>query len=580
MKFLVRFSRGFWKGLVAIICQLGFNNTLAHEPTRFAYETKLDPKEGIALAQARSLSSIVSAPFESAEVCGLRVRLLDAETHQPVPGLIRITRADGRVVPLIGLVNRGTKLRDDHPAKKWFTMVEATEITVPRELVTIEAFSGLDTELARVTVDLSKRAKAALDLPLKSFFRTALKGWLSGNTHLHLNGLTREQADDYLRALPRADRLDLVFVSYLERVKADRDYVSNGYTLADLQRLGGPDLLFGNGQEHRHNFEGFGEGYGHVMFLNIRQLVRPVSIGAGITGEGPDWPPLRKGITEARGDGATVIWCHNTFGHEDVPDWLAGLVQAHNIFDGGAHGSYEDTFYRYLNIGLMVPFSTGTDWFLYDFSRVYVRVGADATLNVQSWLAALTAGRTFISNGPLLEFHAGKHEVGDTIRLSQPAKLSLSGRAMGRQNFERLELIDNGRVVQSFTNHPIGGHFEAVLDFTLPVNKPGWVALRVPGGSLDSNGAVVVPPATPVRGSGEAKNEMGEPLFAHTSPIYIELGGKKVFKKEAAEALVADMETALKTIPAKGKFTDNRQLDDVLKIYRDGIETLRQRLRP
>ena len=38
------------------------------------------------------------------------------------------------------------------------------------------------------------------------------------------------------------------------------------------------------------------------------------------------------------------------------------------------------------------------------------------------------------------------------------------------------------------------------------------------------------------------------------------------------------METALKVIPAKAKFADEAQREDVLKIYREGIATLRQRL--
>ena len=58
----------------------------------------------------------------------------------------------------------------------------------------------------------------------------------------------------------------------------------------------------------------------------------------------------------------------------------------------------------------------------------------------------------------------------------------------------------------------------------------------------------------------------------------IELGGKRVFKKEAAEALLTDMESALKVIPTKAKFVDDAQRDEVLKIYRDGIATLRQRI--
>jgi hypothetical protein len=520
---------------------------------------------------------VAATPLRAAETCQLTVRLIDAETRQPVPGLVRVTQADGRVVPMAGLVNRGAKLRDNHPAKEWFAVVEAAAIPVPRGPLTIEAFSGIETELARTEIDLTGRLTAQAELPLKSFFHARRHRWFSGNTHLHLSGLTRAQADEYLRVLPRADALDLVFVSYLERAQADRDYISNGYTLADLQKLGGPGLHFGNGQEHRHNFEGYGEGYGHVMFLNLRQLVRPVSIGSGITGQGPDWPPLRRGIAAARGDGAAIIWCHNTFGHEDTPNWLAGLLHAHNIFDGGVHGSYEDTFYRYLNLGLKVPFSTGTDWFIYDFSRVYARV--DKELNVRNWLAALAEGRTFISNGPLLELHAGENKIGDTVQLSQPGNLSLSGHAAGRRDFKQLELVHSGKVVHTVSSRAVGGHFEAALDFMLAVNEPGWVALRVPGGSLSSSGAVVVPPTTPIRGSGEAKNEMGEALFAHTSPVYIEFGGKRVFQKEAAQALLSDMESALKVIPMKANFDTDAQREEVLEIYRGGIETLQRGLR-
>jgi hypothetical protein len=86
------------------------------------------------------------------------------------------------------------------------------------------------------------------------------------------------------------------------------------------------------------------------MFLHTKKLIEPVSIGPGIMGQGTDWPSIRHGIDLARGDGATVVWCHNTFGYEDVPDWLAGVIDAYNIFDGGSRGDYEDSFYRFMNI--------------------------------------------------------------------------------------------------------------------------------------------------------------------------------------------------------------------------------------
>jgi hypothetical protein len=76
-----------------------------------------------------------------------------------------------------------------------------------------------------------------------------------------------------------------------------------------------------------------------------------------------------------------------------------------------------------------------------------------------------------------------------------------------------------------------------VLNFTLMANEPGWVALRVP--------------------TSEMKNEMGEVIFGPTSPISLEFNGQSVFRKDAAEALLAEMETALKVIPTKARFDDD-----------------------
>jgi hypothetical protein len=541
---------------------------LAHEPTRLSHEKSLDPRERAILADAGNLRAVVAEP-DKAATCELRLKLVDAETKQLLPGLVRVKRMDGSVVPLPGLVNRGTKLRSSHPAKNWFALPAPATLALPREELTVEAICNLETELARATLDLRGSDKHELTLAVKFFDRPAQRGWRNGNTHLHLQGLTRAQADDYLRAIPRADGLDLLFVSYLERIDADREYISNQYTLADLREFERGGVLFGNGEEHRHNFEGFGAGYGHVMFLNITKLVRPVSIGRGIMKEGPDWPPMQRGVQAARADGATVVWCHNAFGHEAVPNWLAGLVHAHNIFDGGAHGGYEDTYYRFLNAGLRVPFSTGTDWFIYDFARTHARV--ESPLTEQNWLAALRSGRTFIGNGPLLELRNGTNDIGDTVKLAQPGPLKFTAKAKGRGDFKGISLIHDGKAVQGAASRAVGGHFEAEIEHTLDITESGWVALRV------ESGALPVGPEAPARADGHA-NEMGEPLFGHTSAIYVEVAGKPIFKPEAARELIAEMEGAIADITAKGHFDNDAQRDEVLGVYRAGIGTLQKRV--
>src|SRR5262249_46080670 len=197
-------------------------------------------------------------------------------------------------------------------------------------------------------------------------FRPEKEKLAAGNTHLHLRGLSKADADEYLRQIPAADGLKVMFLSYLERKSDNKAYISNTYPVGELKEFRGTGVLFNNGEEHRHNFTAFGQGYGHVMFLDITKLVRPVSLGPGITGAGDDDRPLRTGIEEAREQGGAVLWCHNTSGYEDVPSALAGRFDALNVFDGSRGGDNEELSYRSLGGGMRLPVSYGTDVIVHD----------------------------------------------------------------------------------------------------------------------------------------------------------------------------------------------------------------------
>jgi hypothetical protein len=483
-----------------------------------------------------------------------------------VAGLVRIRDSKGRAVPLPPLMPRGLGLAPDHPSLQWYVLPEPMKLRLPRERLLVEAFHGLETEISRFEVDGRVKDQVTVQLPLVRFLNAAGRGWRGANTHLHLKEINRREADRYLRQVPAADGLDVLFVSYLERAEADKTYISNGYTEEELQSLGrAAGVLFGNGEEHRHNFGGFEEGYGHVMFLNLRKLIRPVSIGRGIMKEGPDWPPLRQGIDEAARQGATVVWCHNTFGLEDLPSWIDGKPHAQNIFDGDpeAHGSYQDTFYRYLNAGLRVPFSTGTDWFIYDFSRAYAAVQKLDT--TRDWLHALEAGRTFITNGPFLDLEVQGKLPGDTVSLEAPGFVRLKGSAVGRVDFGRIELIRNGDVLARFESKAKGGHFTASFDQSVRMEGPCWLALRIP-------------PAPAKPGPDVPRSELGGPLFAHTSPVYVELGGRKHVDAAVAKGLLDEMAQAREKIVKNGLFTTDHEKEHVLSIYAMAISALEKRL--
>ncbi|MDX1947786.1 MAG: CehA/McbA family metallohydrolase [Pirellulaceae bacterium] len=502
----------------------------------------------ISLAAAARFAQPAPLPGDGQKTCRLTVEMMLEGEPAAIAGLLRVTSlASGKAI-----VFRDEILREQN----WHALAPSTVLTVPREKLKIEALQGIETKLFTQEIDLAGKATETLQIKLQRLDHPARRGLVAGNTHLHLMKLTFAEADRYLRVVPRADGLQLVFLSHLRRIPDERDYISNTFTEGDLGRLSRGGVLFGNGQEHRHNFGPGGEGFGHVMLLNILKLIEPVSIGPGIMREGTDGIPLQRGIRQARGDGATVIWCHNTFGHEDLPNWVAGELHAQNIHDGGEHGTYEDTFYRYLNVGMKVPFSTGTDWFIYDFSRVYVPIEGEVT--AAGWLQQLTAGKTFITNGPLLEFSAGGKAIGETIAATGGEEIEISGRAIGRGNFRRLELIHNGQVIHAATATAADGTHAATLKHRLALSEPGWLALRIAGDAEN--------------------NEFGKPLFAHTSPIYVTVAGRSAFQVEVAGEMLAEMGQSREFVAKTAKFGDVGERTAVLRVYDEALAAWRKRI--
>jgi hypothetical protein len=458
---------------------------------------------------------------------------------------------------LAGPLDRLRGLPKNKDVHGWYVVPAAgVMVDLPRGKLTVEALSGLETALARREIDLTGKPPERVEVPLTFLFRPASLGLTAGNPHLHLSNLTRAEADEYLRTVPVADGLKVVFLSYLERAKADATYVTNEYPTGDLDAFRPAGLVVNNGEEYRHNLGPGGQGYGHVMFLNMTERIRPASLGPGITGAGFDDTPLRRGIDAARRQGATVLWCHNTFGFELVPSALTGRIDALNVYDGSRLGTFDDVYYKLLNVGLRLPVSTGTDWFVYDFSRDYVKV--DGTVTPASWLAGLKAGRCVLTNGPLLTLTVDEKEPGAVLTADGPRKAKVDLGAVGRLNFTAVELVHNGTVVARQLAEKKGEGYRAALTRELNVDGPGWLAARV---------------VSPTR------TEFGQTIYAHTSPVYLEAGGRRPFVAADATALRKQVATARDSIAADGSFSAGDRRRAVLAVYDEAEKLLTDRIK-
>lgn len=513
-----------------------------------------------------------------AEECQVHLKLTDSQTGEVLPGLISISDEDGTLCNPPELLNRGAGLehvsgwRQDSRGFAWASLPEPTIITLPQKKLQLRAFSGLETEITQVTLDLTGKEKADLTIPLKRFFNAASRGLQSGNTHLHVMKMTREECDRYLKTIPRGDGLHLVFLSYLERSGADAHYISNQYKLEDLKALSHEGTVnYGNGEEHRHNMKAYGQGYGHVMLLNIKELSLPVSIGPGIMKAGTDNPALQPGIDKARREGGTIVWCHNSYGLEDIPTFFTGRAQALNIHDGGSRDNYDTTFYRYLNAGLKIPFSTGTDWFVDDFARVYVpmeELPEDSQEYVQSWLVQLEAGRTMITNGPLLNLQVENQSPGATLNFTQPGEVTVTASALGRQNFGSLEIVLNGDVAKSIEPTQVGEHYEARISTSLNITESSWLAVRTPPMPFEQELLEKFP-----------RNELGQPLYAHTSPVYLTFNDQLRVDPAVVEELIEEVKEDRRTILKQAHFEDNQARARILDVYQEGLDELLRRLK-
>lgn len=453
----------------------------------------------------------------------IRGALRDGATGQPVAAKIRVTdMASGRAyMPEHAIKTMPQKTAPG--VKHYFYARGKYEIAVPPGRYQIEVVRGICHEEAIDNAEVGAGLSKVRDFDIPVLQDLHASRWYSGNTHTHYHLEIDEDPDDRLRMVPPAEALDVSVISYL--VRNDSPYITNRYPVGRLPEFSRDGTLMDMGEEARNN-KGFVDfGYGHCLFLNIPRAIEPVSTGLlSKDGKAPDFPTISMLCEQAQRIGGTTIWAHNGGGMEAPVAIAHGVVSAYNLGDG-KDADYE-RYYRFLNCGFRLPASTGTDWWIYDHNRVFVQVESDFTYD--SWIAGIRAGRTFISNGPLIEFTVNGKPPGSTLQASE--RLQVKARALSRLPFDRLQIVRDGVVVaeQAAVNRR-----EASLEREIPVEQGGWIAARV---------------------ESSAKTHALFGVFAHSSPVYYRVDGTPSRRAEAAGAFVDEIEQSVRFIRKSYKF--------------------------
>jgi hypothetical protein len=219
-----------------------------------------------------------------------------------------------------------------------------------------------------------------------------------------------------------------------------------------------------------------------------------------------------------------------------------GLVDFIEVLQGGRFE--QEGWYRLLNLGYKVKPAAGTDWPYSDFPgvvRFYVNV--PGPFNLDAWYDAYDKGRTFVTNGPLLDFKINGRGIGEELRVKRGAKLDLVASAKMNpelDGLDRLELVMLGDVTDT---QSAAGKDNVSIRKQLTAERSMWVAVRAWGSRQDRRNMTI----------------------AHSAPIYIVVDEEPTWNREKVPEIIAELRGQLKrmlTEPYESPITGNESWEN------------------
>jgi len=451
----------------------------------------------------------------------VHVRVNDAATGKPTPCRVRFTDAEGRYYAPFGRLAKFATGRNQEVGgnvligMKPHTYIDGTcEIRLPVGPIHVEINKGPEYTPQRLQVNVGP-GKLALRFTVERWTNMRSEGWYSGDTRCHF--LTPHAA------LLEAAAEDLAVANLLAvECQTPGPFARSFPAVPNLLAFSGQrPALESSGHLVVVNTRNVHPVLGSLGLLNCHRVVYPLRFGGP---DGADDWTLADWCDQCHRKGGLVVWAdpaHESAGFrygEPLADLILGKVDVFEVdaFEDSPFDVLPD-WYALLNIGLRVPLAGGSgkdnNGMVLGSMRTYARLSGQE-FTYKNWIEAIRAGRTFVTNGPLLSFTVDGQEPGGAATVLPAGRpLRIRAEARGAVPFDRLELIADGKVVAETAAS--GSPASAVLETDLPVQASCWLAARCRG-----EHQLLHRPAN-------------QKVFAHTSPVYVQLEGRP-FQPEAA----------------------------------------------
>lgn len=458
----------------------------------------------------------------SIEKSTIRLRLVDEQAGKTTPAMVCITNAregsvllppDGRLNPTLSTTESFTSGVEYQPDADWVGPVRKTtgtgnnrdrsyvygevpslpywhepvmyqvsgdfEIRLPDGLYQIAVHHGCEYVPVVQQFEVAGQ-DSTRTITLRRWIDLAQEGWISGDAHVHHP--TREQQHrDYLLAYAEAE--DVRLVNVLQQHSAAGIH-SRQHGFGEAARVTRAGRWLISGQE-TPSFR-----FGHVMGLNIDRYVDE---------------PIHHHLYDLafdemhRHEGAAVGYAHFAWNGCLLPRGFPWYVTTEKIdFVELLQFAKLNTldYYDYLNMGFRLVAAAGSDvpWgSTLGEVRTYVYVGSK--FDPDRWFAGLKAGRSFVTNGPALEFTVDGELPGATLERSEGDEIVVRARVRSHAKIGMpvsLQLVGSEGVLNE--SRPQGAATELRLETRVRLESSRWLVAS----ARCDNGAV-----------------------AHSSPIYV-----------------------------------------------------------
>jgi len=483
----------------------------------------------------------------------LRVSIIDQETGRGCQARCYLTDAADQPWSPSGAI---TYVK---PLERHFIASGEFQIALPPGRYTLRVERGTEYRPVTCEFEIHPADTHSEKLELLRWINMNARGWYSGDLHNH-----RDWPE--MPALLLAEDLNLAptLTTWLFGDHAMVSPPSAGTAAQAVRRVDATHAYSVFDTE----IEGRGPASGSVVLLGLRapldlsgfSLGAPNSVyaelvhrqGGYVDAEKITWADSAALVALGQIDFAGLVY--NSFSPHGVePGWGVNPIdKPEYATPAGTPLWAMDLYYMFLNCGFKLPVSAGTASGVKStplgYDRVYVRLLGK--FGYDEWLRALKAGRSFATNGPMLFLDVNGHEPGGAIVLPAIAKkaagrLKVHAETISLGNLDRLEIIWKGHIVKTVKANDNVQSLNA--DFEMDAQESGWFAARA-----------FEQPTETVR-------------FAHTSPVYVQVGGDGGLVADDAKYLLALVERQVKFCETTSRFRNEADRQAMLAFFRKAV---------